>query len=78
MKIPHFYPLWGAYWYGVAFLVATWFRKAVFSFKPVSERVCILKIRTPGGKLCHQRVCSSRRAVLGDFRRFYDILLDFR
>ena len=36
---------------GVGVLIAPWFRKTVYSFKPISERLCLLKLRTPGGKM---------------------------
>ena len=36
---------------GAGFLIAPWFRKTVYSFKPISERLCLLKLRTPGGKM---------------------------
>ena len=35
---------------GVGFLVAPHFRKSVFSFTPVSERIACLKLRVKGGK----------------------------
>ena len=35
---------------GVGFLVAPHFRKTVFSFKPISERIACLKLRVKGGK----------------------------
>ena len=35
---------------GVSFLIAPWMRKSIHSFKPVSERICYLKVRVKGGK----------------------------
>ena len=35
---------------GVGFLVAPWARRAIFSFKTISERLCYLKLRVHGGK----------------------------
>ena len=36
---------------GVAFLVSPRWRKSIISFKPISERICRLKLRVKGGKL---------------------------
>jgi len=35
---------------GVGFLIAPWLKQSVFSFKPVSDRLCCLKLRARGGK----------------------------
>ena len=35
---------------GVGFLIAPWLTQSVFSFKPVSDRLCCLKLRARGGK----------------------------
>ena len=35
---------------GVGFLLAPWMKKSVFSFKPISERICCIKLRVRGGK----------------------------
>ena len=34
---------------GVGFLIAPWLRRSVYSFKPISERLCCIKLRVRGG-----------------------------
>ena len=36
---------------GVGFIVAPWLRSAVYSFKQISDRIAVLKLRVRGGKL---------------------------
>ena len=35
---------------GVGFLIAPWLRRSVYSFKPISERLCCIKLRVRRGK----------------------------
>lgn len=56
---------------GVAFLVAPWFRHCIYSFKHISERVNILKLRFPGGKFQIINTYAPHNGYAYDIRQSY-------
>ena len=56
---------------GVGFLIAPWIKHSIFTFQPLTERLCCLKLRVQGGKASFFNVCAPHGGYDFNVRQTY-------